>query len=166
MDYLYYFINKVLICLLAGVKVGSQIEEKPDFQEFEVKLRYNDRLVKKVEFLELTFDAFKGCLTYSSKFRVASNFAQFYEGESAKIANTPRKASLKPVRGGPHLLYEEKGNDIPVSTNLKSLHSKISHVGYKNYVSEGVGIKMLDKKRSPAGLIKEREEYGINRSFY
>jgi len=160
----------LILFLLAGIKVGTQVEEKPETQDLDFKIRYGDRMVKKVEFLELTFEAFKGCIAYSSKYRISSNFAQFYEGESLKIANTPRKSSLKPVRGGPHLLYEEKGNNIPATTtaSLKPLNSKLANVGYKNYVSEGVGVKVMDRRRSPAGMIKEREDLSINvnRSFY
>lgn len=146
--------------------MGSVIEEKSDLPDFEVKLKFNDRLVKKVEFLELTFETFKGCLSFSTKFRLANNFAQFFEGETSKGNPTPRKA-LKPVRGTPHLLYEEKGMEIPTSTsnsNAKPTHSKLASMSYKNYVSEGVGIKLSDSRgKSPAGTGRE---YGVNRSFY
>jgi len=152
---------------LAGSKVGAVVEDKSDMPDFEVKLKFNDRLVKKVEFLELTFETFKGCLSFSTKYRLATNFAQFYEGETAKVSPTPRK-SLKPVRGTPHLLYEEKGMEIPNSTpNTKPSYSKLAGSSYRNYVSEGVGIKLSDSRgKSPAGTGRASDYSANNKSFH
>lgn len=149
----------------AGTKVGALPEEKIESLDFEIKLKFNDRVVKKSEFLELTFESFRACLTFSTKFRLSSNFAQFYEGETGKTAASPRK-SLKPSKGGPHLLYDEKGYDRAMSAGLKAPFSRMNNITYKNYAVEGSNPKGLDKRKSGGGLIRERDELAVNKSFY
>ncbi len=154
---------------IAGLKLGpQQMEDKIENPELEIKLKFNDKLVRKIEFLELTFEGFKGCLSYTTKYRMANNFAHFYENETVRLGTTRKKSSMRPVRGDSHLMYEEKGNEGQGS-NSKQPYSKIANMSYRNYVSEGVGIKTLDKKRSPVGPLgvnRDKEDVYANRSFY
>ena len=140
--------------------MGTHSDEKSETNDFEIKMRFNDRLVKKVEFLELTFENFKDCLNFSTKFRTSSNFAQFFD-EPVKSIIPPK--TLKPSKGGTHLIYDEKANEKPVSAKLPT--SRLNSVTYKNYLTEGTGSKALDKRKTSLGMIRDREVAG-NRSFY
>ena len=151
--------------MLAGTKIGQQSEEKIEPIDVEIKFRYNDRMVRKMEFLELTFDNFKDCIAFATKFRLCSNFAQFFEGELSRVA-TSSKGDLRSTKKSTHLLYEERNNEKETSAGAKGHFSRMNRVSYKNYMLEGNNSRILDKRKSSLGLVRDKDDHPANKSFY
>ena len=149
---------------LAGSKINTQIDERPEGMDFEIKMKYHDRMVRKLEFLELVFDGFKECLEFSSAFRLCGNFTQFFEGGSFRPLDS-RRISLKPVKGGPHLLYNDRDHDRNMTLDLKSPgikspFTRINNLNYKNYRTDSV--KDHRQKEEPCELYQRRRSISMS----
>lgn len=134
------------------------MDEKLETLDLEVKLKYNDRMVKKVEYLELVFDNFKECLEFSSAARFCSNFSQLLESGILKPVEK-RRPSVKPVRGGLHLLYDDKDFEKSLNLSIKTPvintpFSRINTMNYKNYRADQ--LKSTERRRSPASFISNK----------
>lgn len=141
-------------------------EKTEPAQDIDVKLKHNDKVVGKVEFLELTLDNFKDCLSFSTKFKRAHNFTHFFEEETDKNVFDTLQKSSKPAKGGAHLLYEDKVNQRSIPTGMKPPFSRLANLGYNNYRAESFqGKAPLEKRKGSVNILRERDQSLGNKSF-
>eukprot|EP00330_Aristerostoma_sp_ATCC50986_P013969 CAMPEP_0114600438 /NCGR_PEP_ID=MMETSP0125-20121206/23026_1 /TAXON_ID=485358 ORGANISM="Aristerostoma sp., Strain ATCC 50986" /NCGR_SAMPLE_ID=MMETSP0125 /ASSEMBLY_ACC=CAM_ASM_000245 /LENGTH=83 /DNA_ID=CAMNT_0001808605 /DNA_START=633 /DNA_END=884 /DNA_ORIENTATION=+ len=62
-------------------KKVDDIEENEDVTSYDIKIKYDGKLIPKIDFLQITFDSFKGCLLFSTRCRMQKNFKLLFEKE-------------------------------------------------------------------------------------
>ena len=152
-----YFYSKKFIFHKAGTRFHTLPDERTESQQdIDVKLKHNDKVVGKVEFLELALENFKDCLSFSTKFKRASNFAHFFEEETDKHVYETLQRPSKPAKGGAHLLYDDKVSQKSIPTGVKPPFSRLSSVGYNNYRTESFqGKAPLEKRKGSVNIIRD-----------
>jgi len=107
--------------------------------------RTQENSIQKVEFLLMIFENFKSCLIFSTKYRVSTDFGQFFESESIRCNQLDRSMrkdqsqnlNQSRVRTGEDSLRERQGSPQVRSgkllTNIshKSLASEVNSVTEK-----------------------------------
>jgi len=151
---------------LAGTRFHTLPDERTESQDIDVKLKHNDKVVGKVEFLELTLENFKDCLSFSTKFKRASNFAHFFEEETERLIYDSLQKSSKPAKGGAHLLYDDKLNQKSIPLGVKPPFSRLANKGYNNYRTESSqGKAPLEKRKGSVNIMRDRDHSLGNKSF-
>jgi len=98
----------------------------------------------------MIFENFKPCLVFSTKYRVSSDFIQFFEAESARFAQLNRSLQKEPSQN----LYptktklDESSKERIGTPQLKQRNNSISQ---KSSISELNSVTALEKKANNTG---------------
>jgi len=105
--------------------------------------------ILKLEFLLAVFENFKSCLIFSTKYRVSTDFGQFFESESMRVNQLLERSMRKETSQNLHQSRLKTGEDSLREKGSPQVRSGklLTNISHKSLASEANSVNAAAEKK-------------------